>query len=193
MIHLPFLITLQQTAALISFCGGVLIVCIVLFLVFTSSREEEKYAAKHKVYKVRGPYFWVLTLALVALLFISLRFVPYTSRQDKPELDVTVVGMQWFWKIGMGDSKMSPINFTGSDEVDLPVNKTIRFIVRAGDVNHGFGIYNSKGVLLAQTQAMPQYRNELIYRFKEAGEYEILCLEYCGMPHAYMTGKIHVK
>lgn len=193
MVHLYLLFTLQQTAALISFCGGVLIVGIVLFLVFTSSNEEEKHEVKRKVYKVRTPYFWFLTLTLVAILFISLRFVPYTSKQDKPDLDVTVVAMQWFWKIGMGDIKTNPVAFTGSDEVELPVNKTIRFIVRAGDVNHGFGIYNSKGVLLAQTQAMPQYRNELIYRFAQVGEYEILCLEYCGMPHAFMTGKIHVK
>lgn len=193
MSYLTLLFTLQQSAALISFCGGVLIVCIVLFLILTSSRDEDKYAAKNKVYKIRGTYFWILTISLVVVLFISLRFVPYPQIQNEPEMDVTVVGMQWFWKMSVGDSKETPVAFTGSDEIDLPVNKTVRFIVRSGDVNHGFGIYNNDGVLLAQTQAMPQYRNELVYQFKDPGEYEILCLEYCGMPHAFMVGKIHVK
>ncbi|MBS1973654.1 MAG: cytochrome C oxidase subunit II, partial [Bacteroidetes bacterium] len=75
----------------------------------------------------------------------------------------------------------------------LPANKAIRFIVTSGDVNHDFAIYDNNGVLVAQTQAMPQYHNELQYVFPQKGDYEILCLEYCGLAHAIMLGKIHVQ
>lgn len=61
------------------------------------------------------------------------------------------------------------------------------------DVTHNFGIYNSKGILLTQVEAMPQYKNELQYTFNQKGKYTILCLEYCGLVHGFMTATIHVN
>jgi cytochrome c oxidase subunit 2 len=65
-------------------------------------------------------------------------------------------------------------------------------LVTSADVNHNFAIYNSKGCMVGQTQAMPQYTNEMQHLFEEKGII-ILCLEYCGIPHAYMFATIHIK
>ena len=75
----------------------------------------------------------------------------------------------------------------------VPVGKIIEFDVTSGDVNHGFGIYDDDGHLLAQTQAMPGYTNRLRYRFEKAGVYHVLCMEYCGFAHHLMTTTIHVQ
>jgi cytochrome c oxidase subunit 2 len=75
----------------------------------------------------------------------------------------------------------------------VPANKQIKFIVTSSDVTHSFAIYNQSGVLLTQIQAMPQYKNELEYVFTQKGKYTILCLEYCGLAHAFMSGTIHVN
>ncbi|MBS1632926.1 MAG: hypothetical protein JST10_10180 [Bacteroidetes bacterium] len=188
----PFL-TLQISASLISLLGALLVIAVVLFLIFTSSVQEDKSSVKHKVYKFRGKYFLILSLTIVILLFTSLRLLPYPRFQDTADETVSVVGMQWLWKMAPGVSNESPAAFKGKNEITLPVNKTIRFVVTSADVNHNFAIYNSSGVLLTQTQAMPQYKNKLQYMFTEKGDYEILCLEFCGLAHAIMTAKIHVE
>lgn len=187
------LLTIQSFAAIISFLAGALVVAVVVFLIATSSKEEDKVTAKHKVYKVRGRYFFGLVICIIVMLFITLRLLPYAPFQGKADQTVTVVAMQWAWKMAPGITDKSPMEFAGENEITLPVNKLIKFDVTSADVNHNFAIYNSKGVLVAQTQAMPQYHNDLEHKFLEKGDYHILCLEYCGMPHAFMVGLIHIN
>lgn len=191
----PFipLLILQDYAVIISMAAGVLVVAVVIFLMATSSIDEDKDSAKHKTYKLRGQYFFGLILVLIIFLFISLRFLPYQRFQNNPDEEVTVVGMQWSWKMAPGISDKTPTDFAGTNEISLPVNKRIEFVVTSADVNHDFGIYNSKGVLLAQTQAMPGYHNKLQYEFTQKGDYSIVCLEYCGLAHSFMMGTIHVN
>ena len=187
------LLILQDYAVIISMASGVLVVAVVIFLMTTSSISEDKDSAKHRTYKMRGRYFFGLIVVLVIFLFISLRFLPYSRFQNKPDEEVTVVGMQWSWKMAPGVSDKSPAEFSGGNEISLPVNKRIEFIVSSSDVNHDFGIYNNKGVLLTQTQAMPGYKNKLQYEFTQKGDYSVLCLEYCGLAHSFMMGTIHVN
>lgn len=187
------LLVLQNYAVIISLAIGALVVAVVIFLMATSSTGEDKDSAKHKTYKMRGRYFFGLIFLLAILFFISLRFLPYSRFQSEPDAKVTVVAVQWSWKMAEGVSDKSPAEFAGSNEINLPVNKRIEFIVTSSDVNHDFAIYNHKGVLLAQTQAMPGYRNKLQYEFTQKGDYSILCLEYCGLAHAFMMGTIHIN
>ncbi|MEO8947765.1 MAG: hypothetical protein ABI308_05095 [Mucilaginibacter sp.] len=191
----PFitLLILQDYAVIISLAAGVLVVAVVIFLMATSSISEDKESAKHKTYKMRGRYFFGLIIFLLICLFISLRFLPYPRYQSKPDEEVTVVGMQWSWQMAPGVSDKIPADFKGTNEISLSVNKKIEFIVTSTDVNHDFGIYNNKGVLLAQTQAMPGYKNKLQYEFTQKGDYSVLCLEYCGLAHSFMMGIIHVN
>lgn len=191
----PFitLLILQDYAVIISLATGALVVIVVIFLMATSSIGEDKDSAKHKTYKMRGRYFFGLILVLIIFLFMSLRFLPYPRFQNNPDEEVTVVGMQWSWKMAPGVSDKSPAEFTGANEINLPVNKRIEFVVTSADVNHDFAIYNSKGVLLAQTQAMPGYKNKLQYEFTQKGDYSILCLEYCGLAHSFMMATLHIN
>jgi cytochrome c oxidase subunit 2 len=46
--------------------------------------------------------------------------------------------------------------------------------------------------MVAQTQAMPGYVNKLQVRFTKPGDYEVLCLEYCGVAHHGMRAVIKV-
>lgn len=187
------LMALQGYAAAISLAAALLVVAVVIFLIATSKKLEDKDSAKHKTYKMRDRYFWGLIIFLVVCLFISLSFLPYPIFQQKTTEKVTVVGRQWAWVMASGVSNKPAEDFTGSDEIDVPVNKKIEFIVTSADVNHDFAIYNEKGVLLTQVQAMPGYNNKLQYEFTQKGDYHVLCLEYCGLAHAYMEGIIHVN
>lgn len=186
-------LTSQGFIGIILLAVAVVVVCIVVFLIVTSAGSEDEAAVEHKVYKIRGRYFFGLCAILVIISFISLQLLPYPRFQDQADEVVTVVGIQWDWEMAIGITNKTPHQFFGRNEIFLPANKRIKFIVTSDDVTHNFSIYNNKGVLLTQTQAMPQYKNELQYIFTQKGKYTILCLEYCGLVHPFMTGTIHVQ
>lgn len=187
-------LTTQVYAAWVTLVVALLVLAGAVYLIATSSvGTEDSHAAKDRVYRVRGIYFWLLCVVLAIGLFATLQRLPYAEFQGKPDEVVTVVAMQWAWKMASGESEVKPLDFTGSNKITLPVGKLVTFQVKSADVNHNFAIYDSRGTLLAETQAMPGYRNDLQYRFRERGDYPVVCFEYCGAPHTIMTGKIHVQ
>lgn len=191
--HFATLLSIQESAGTISLIGAFVVILVVLFVVLTSNKGEDKVAAKKKVYHYRKRYFWGLIAIFLIATLISFKFMPYSSTDDDDEEIVTVVGFQWGWKLAKGASKESPQDLTGGNEITLPMNTNVKFVVTSIDVNHNFAIYDKDGQCVAQTQAMPGYHNKLAYNFKKRGEYKILCLEYCGIPHAFMVGSIHIK
>ena len=186
-------LTLQGFVGIITLIASLVIVSLVIFLIATSAKSENGSSVEHKVFKIRGGYFLGLSVVLVITFFISLRFLPYPRFQGEADEVVTVVGIQWDWEMAHGISTKTPHEFFGRNEISVPVNKRIKFMVTSDDVTHNFAIYNNNGVLLTQVQAMPQYTNELQYVFTQKGKYTILCLEYCGLVHPFMTGTINVQ
>ncbi|MCC6845052.1 MAG: hypothetical protein LC116_05875 [Bacteroidetes bacterium] len=186
-------LTIQSTAAIISLIATALVISVVVFLMTTSSVDEDKTSAKNKVYKIRGRYMIGLISCVVISLLFTLRLLPYPQFHDKPDRTITVVAMQWAWKMTDGEPNVKPDMLEGTPDISVPVNKQIQFVVTSQDVNHNFAIYDAKGVLLAQTQAMPEYKNRLNYTFAEKGDYHVFCLEYCGLLHAGMFATIHVE
>ncbi|HET7117016.1 MAG TPA: hypothetical protein VFI29_11025 [Hanamia sp.] len=187
------ILTLQDFVGIISLAGALIVVFVVVFLITTSAKIEDKSLVEQKVYNIRDSYIFGLSLLLIIISIISLRLLPYPRFQDKADEVISVVGIQWDWEMAHGIINKTPHEFLGRNEISLPVNKRIKFIVTSDDVTHNFAIYNNRGILLTQTQAMPQYKNELQYVFTKKGDYTILCLEYCGLAHPFMTGTIHVR
>lgn len=129
-------------------------------------------------YAVRWKWFLFVTLLLLAAFVATLPFFPYLPRvaAQGPALRVPVIAQQ----------------FTFIMPSHLPSRQRIVFEVTSRDVNHNFGIYNSKGELIAQTQAMPDYVNDLEVTFPQSGRYTVRCLEYCGIGHAVMEKEFTV-
>lgn len=127
---------------------------------------------------------WLLLTAVLVLIWVNyktLAHLPYVSSLSSQSAGAVmrsdVVAEQWSWSI-------KPDHFV--------VGQTAEFHVTSNDVNHGFAIYNPDDQIVAQTQAMPGYINVLRYTFTEAGTYNVLCLEYCGVAHHAMTAEIKV-
>lgn len=193
MSNFTMLLSIQKIAGLISLVGALLVIAVVIFLLISATKSEDKITAKEKVYKQRSRYLWGIIIVALVVLAYSFRSLPYSLIKAKADKEISVVAYQWGWMINEGIYNGKLDDFKGKNEIELPVNKQIKFIVTSKDVNHNFAIYNSDGVLVAQTQAMPQHKNNLQYTFKEKGEYKILCLEYCGTAHDFMFGTIHIN
>jgi len=191
--HFLAKLILQNVAGIIILGGVLLVLVVVVFLIISSNKGEDYASDKNKFFGTKDRYFWGTVLFLVCILFASLYLLPNPGVEENANKIITVVGVQWDWLMAVGESHQKPDEFIGKNEISVPVNKTIKFIVTSSDVTHSFAIYNKSGVLLTQIQAMPQYKNELEYVFTKKGKYTILCLEYCGLAHPFMAGTIHVN
>lgn len=188
------LLSIHNIVGIVSLIGTLVVVFTVVFIFATSGKEEDKKTAKEKVYKLRRKYFWGLIVVLAACLITSLTMLPYPQyNKNKVDESFSVLAFQWGWKISQGEFNGKIEEFEGKNQIDLQAGKNIKFYVLSKDVNHSFGIYNDKGELVAQTQAMPGYKNELQFVFKDKGDYKVLCMEYCGLAHAFMVATIHVN
>lgn len=78
------------------------------------------------------------------------------------------------------------------DRASVPAGVPVVFHATSADVNHGFGVFDPKGRLLFQTQAMPGWVNKVAWTFAEPGRYRVLCLEYCGLVHHGMMAELEV-
>lgn len=165
---------------------GILFIIIVVLLVIAfvtigrSVRKPVEFDQVKKVgYRIRT--FWLIGFgSLLAFgLLISLFFLPYSgARAGKgPAQPVAVKGGQFYWIVSPKTVEPGRVHFE----------------VTAADVNHGLGIYSPKGEMIGSVQAMPGYTNKLDVELDQPGEYQLSCLEFCGVGHHKMQAILTVK
>lgn len=75
-----------------------------------------------------------------------------------------------------------------NDPITLPAGSKATFHLTAPDVLHGFQVVNTN----INIMAIPGQVGEFTVRFNQAGEYGIVCHEYCGVGHHLMEGQIKI-
>ncbi len=71
------------------------------------------------------------------------------------------------------------------ETVVVPVGEPVRFRITSPDVIHGFQIAGTN----ANVTVIPGYVSEFEVTFPRAGEYLVLCNEFCGLSHHMMQGR----
>jgi len=128
-----------------------------------------------KAYRWRSRLFWAVIVAGTAITLGSLQEWPlagHASAAPKADVVIQATGHQFRWAL---------------DRDTVQPGQLVEFQLTSKDVNHGFAIYKDKN------QVMPGYTSKLQVRFPEAGDYEVLCLEYCGIAHHGMRAVIKVR
>lgn len=74
-------------------------------------------------------------------------------------------------------------------KMSVPEGANVRFVVTSMDVVHGFTIPGKTNV---NFMVLPGHVTEASQVFHKAGRYLVLCNEYCGTGHQYMTTHILV-
>jgi cytochrome c oxidase subunit 2 len=75
------------------------------------------------------------------------------------------------------------------DEITVPEGATVTFLVASKDVIHGFMIPRTN----VNVMVIPGQVTEITQTFKDAGEHQIICHEFCGIGHHQMYGKVVVE
>lgn len=72
--------------------------------------------------------------------------------------------------------------------IEIPKGATVHFIVTSPDVVHGLSIAQTN----VNMMITPGHINRLTHTFDQAGEFLMLCNEYCGIGHQTMSANIEV-
>jgi cytochrome c oxidase subunit II len=122
-------------------------------------------------------WFVVVIVLLAALLFATIFLTPYGRSAGKDAQVVPIKAVQFAWLV-----PGKPIR----------AGTPVEFRLTSADVNHGFAVYNAAGTLLFMVQVMPDETQKYVYTFEQPGTYTILCLEFCGVGHGRMEGRLTV-
>ena len=74
-------------------------------------------------------------------------------------------------------------------EIRVPRGRDVTFRMTSPDVIHGFQIVQTNG----NTMVVPGYVSQFTTRFDRAGEYLVVCNEYCGVGHHVMSATLIVE
>lgn len=119
------------------------------------------------------PWWGVFVVVLLAILLgMTIWQAPWFSEDDSPkDVQVKVEGVQFGFLV---------------QPTSVRVGQDVQFNVTSKDVNHAMALYNPKGQMIMNVEAIPGYTISRSYRFTEPGSYEIRCLEFCGYQHHKM-------
>ena len=133
---------------------------------------------------VKLEIFWTIVPTIIALSMFWVGWSSYTGLRNVPEetIEVEVLGQMFSWLFLYENDKET------ENELVVPVNKPIKLNIESLDVIHSFFIPAFR-VKADAVKGLPTY---LWFQPREVGEFDILCTEYCGTEHSYMTAKLRV-
>jgi cytochrome c oxidase subunit 2 len=71
--------------------------------------------------------------------------------------------------------------------VQIKANEYIQFNATSADVTYGFGVFRKDNSMVFQMQVLPGRTNTIIWKFDEAGMYDVRSTEYSGPKHSDMV------
>lgn len=75
------------------------------------------------------------------------------------------------------------------NNIEVPAGSTVHFTMTSKDVVHGFQVAGTN----INAMITPGHIQKITQKFDDPGEYLVLCNEYCGTGHQYMSTTITVK
>ncbi|UCG39965.1 MAG: cytochrome c oxidase subunit II [Acidimicrobiia bacterium] len=98
---------------------------------------------------------------------------PGVFEMDNGEYQVVMIGQTWRWE---------------PDTIEVPRGSIVHFQITSPDILHGFHIWETA----VNAMVIPGQVTEVTHTFNDAGEFGIVCHEYCGTGHHTMFGKVVV-
>src|SRR5256712_1106403 len=136
--------------------------------------------ARLEVAWVTIPFLLVTGLAIYA--WITLNDI---ETKKKGEMLVHVYGRQFEWSYAYQGPHRRLIQ---SNELYLPVDKPVKFLIRTRDVIHSFWVPDFR----LKSDAVPGITTNWRTTPTRLGIHDVVCAELCGPGHSLMRGTVHV-
>lgn len=122
-----------------------------------------------------------LVLAVVFVLTIRTMTAVNITAQPASNLNVRVIGHQWWWEYQYPD-----LNIVTANDLHIPVGEVVHITLESDNVIHSFWVPQLTG----KTDVVPGHQNTTWLRAETAGEYHGQCAEFCGAQHAHMLFEV---
>lgn len=167
--------------------GFVGAICLKMLATERHYGDEPPAESEHQIENSpRAAATWIVVSSLLCLFALVLGLVIMQSEtrvvSEGEAIRVNVTGNQWVWNFDY------PREGVRSNELYLPVDRTVEFTVTSKDVKHSFWIVQM-GI---KVDANPGYKTEILVTPNKLGIFDIRCAELCGLLHAYMQNQAHV-
>lgn len=139
---------------------------------------------KTKLFVIGGGALFPVIIITICIYFSLLPLPKLLQRAPANSLTIKVSGLQWWWRVQYLDGEKE---IELANEIWLPVNEPVQFLLNSEDVIHSFWIPSLGGKM----DMMPGRMTHLSYIPTKTGDYLGICAEYCGASHALM--RLNVK
>jgi cytochrome c oxidase subunit 2 len=161
---------------------------LLLFLVLYRHRGDRRATYTHGNTALEIAWTIAPAILLVILAFVS-RSVWAEIKQQVPasDLELHVTAKQFNWEVaypGLDGKHGTPDDVTIDNDVHVPVDKTVRLLLKSRDVIHSFFIPH----LRFKQDMLPGHEIPAWFKVTKADRYEIPCAELCGFGHSGMRG-----
>jgi len=167
----------------------VLVTMIVLFSAwkFRMRPGEEQLDGPPIHGNTRLEVIWTAIPAIILVLLCAYAWIVLVDIEEAraDEMRVNVVGQQFAWTFEYPQADGEPIKST---QLYLPVNRPVRFYVKALDVIHDFWV----PAFRMKIDAVPGIETRYRVTPTRLGTYPVVCAELCGLGHAVMRAQTRV-
>ena len=167
--------------------GGVMLavgLLVFLFAVRYRRGSEAKRGALPALVSREVEIGWTAATAFV-FLFIAW----FATAAELPQFEVPkdaskihIVAKQWMWKAE------HPSGAREIDTLTVPVGVPVALVMTSQDVIHSFYV----PAFRIKQDVLPGRYTTTWFQATKAGDYRLLCTEYCGTDHSRMGGWVHV-
>ena len=125
----------------------------------------------------------VIPFIFIMIFFVwGARLFFITFHPPADALQISVVGKQWMWKV------QHPEGAREIDELHVPLGQPVKLLLTSQDVIHDFFV----PAFRIKTDVVPGRYTTFWFEASKAGEYRLVCSQYCGTQHSGMIGRVVV-
>ncbi len=161
-----------------------LIAGLLSYFVWRYRRRRPDEVTPHISHNFKLEVVWAVIPLIIVVVLFFLGFNSYMNARIGPAeaLEIQVRAKRWVWEFEYPDG-MRTVN-----EIFIPVNRPVRFIMSSQDVIHSFFVPSFR----VKMDVLPNRYTYLWFHPIEEGVHTMLCAEYCGRGHSDMLARIHV-
>lgn len=175
------LFTFINLAGFVLFAG---IMITILIFVIKYRRKSEDDITPVITHNTMLEVTWTVIPIILILIVFSWGFRGFLTMTNPPadayEIQVTAASWLWEFRYPGGGSTMN--------EVFVPVDRPVRFIMRSDDVLHSLFIPDFR----IKMDVLPNRYTSTWFQATETGSSILYCSEYCGTGHSDMLAMVHV-
>jgi cytochrome c oxidase subunit II len=184
-------LNLWEGSLLASAIVGGLVLGMIIYAAIAFRRRSDDQIPRQVRYNLPIEVLYTfLPLVIVSVLFY---FTAIGENQEdkinnKPALQIGVVGFQWSWQFDYASHGVSVTGRPGEPPtLTLPVGEQIHFHLTSPDVIHSFWVVP----FLFKRDVIPGHPNQFEVTITSTGTFQGRCAEYCGIHHDRMLFKVH--